>query len=401
MTTLYRTHTYRLYPTNEQERKLVQWVGTVRAVYNVALEQRRDWYKPGRRFNCVTQGPEVTALRSEFDWIRDVPASPLHQALRDLDRAYQNWWSGRAKAPTPRKRGQNDSMRFQLSGGFSLRRVSTNWGRIDIPKLGSVRFRWDREITGKVKTITVLNRAGVWTITAPFECEAEGFSQAPSGAIGIDRGIAVFAALSDGTQISALNVGKKARRSLVRAQRKLSRKKKGSANRKKAALRLAKIHMRVANARKDFLHKLTTDIAQNHGTVVVEALKVRNMTASARGTVDRPGRNVRAKSGLNRSILDQGWGMFRTMLAYKLAARGGRLIEVPAAYTSQTCASCGVVDARSRVSQSRFICIGCGHEANADTNAAINILAAGHAVTACRGTPHKRPDEAGTIRRAA
>jgi len=161
--------------------------------------------------------------------------------------------------------------------------------------------------------------------------------------------------------------------------------------------------MRVANARKSFLHERTTAIANTHGTVIVEALKVRNMSASAKGTAAEPGKMVRRKAGLNRAILDQGWGGFRIMLAYKLADRGGRLIEVPAAYTSQTCAECGVVDAASRQSQSRFVCTGCGHEANADTNAAINILKRGldKSLKPVEGCRSKRPVEAGSIRRAA
>ena len=148
-------------------------------------------------------------------------------------------------------------------------------------------------------------------------------------AVGIDLGVAVFAALSDGTNVAPANHGKKALKALRKAQRNLSRKKRGSAN-DAAIRRVAKIQMRVANARKNFLHKQTTTIAKNHGTVVVEALKVRNMVRSAKGAAAEPGKKVRQKAGLNRAILDQGWGAFRIMLAYKLAACGGKLIEVPA-----------------------------------------------------------------------
>jgi putative transposase len=189
--------------------------------------------------------------------------------------------------------------------------------------------------------------------------------------------------------------------SLRRAQRKLARKKRGSNNRKKQARRVARLHQRVSAARKDFLHKASTAIANKHGVAVLEKLEVRNMARSAAGTVEKPGRNVRAKAGLNRAILDQGWGMFRTFLAYKLADLGGALIEVPPAFTSQTCSACGVVDAASRDGQ-RFCCRSCGHVAHADTNAAINIL------ERARGTrllpveaSHERAVEAGTIRKAA
>jgi len=156
------------------------------------------------------------------------------------------------------------------------------------------------------------------------------------------------------------------------------------------------------HARKDFLHKHSTAIAKNHGVVVVEALKVRNMSASAKGTVEEPGRMVRQKSGLNRAILDQGWSAFKTMLAYKLADRGGRVVEVNAAYTSQTCSACGCVNSANRLSQSDFACVNCAHAANADTNAAINILRrADSALKPVEGHRRKRPVEAGTHRRAA
>ena len=203
-------------------------------------------------------------------------------------------------------------------------------------------------------------------------------------------GIASFATLSDGTSIAPANHGKKALRALCRAQRSLSRKKRGSRNRRKAIRRVARLQQRVANARKDFLHKTSTAIAKSHGTVVVEALPVRNMSASAKGTAEAPGRNVRAKAGLNRAILDQGWRGFRIMLGYKLADRGGRLIEVPAAYTSQTCAACGVIDARSRRDQAHFACVACDHTAHADTNAAINILRRGDSALKPVGHRSKR-----------
>jgi putative transposase len=220
--------------------------------------------------------------------------------------------------------------------------------------------------------------------------------------VGIDMGVAVFATLSNGTSIAAANHGKKALRALRKAQRSLSRKQRGSRNRLKAIRRVARVQQRVANVRKDFLHKHSTTIAKNHGAVVVESLQVRNMSASAKGTAETPGRNVKQKAGLNRAILDQGWGMFRVMLNYKLAERGGRLIEVPALYTSQICAACGLVDIRNRQDQAHFVCIGCGHEANADANAAINILRrADCALKPVEGYRIKRPGEAGTVQRAA
>ncbi|WP_169054789.1 RNA-guided endonuclease TnpB family protein [Azospirillum sp. TSA2s] len=393
---------FRLYPTSEQAAQMAQIAGACRFVYNLALEQRRDWYRPGRKFTFASQCREVTLLRAEVAWLKACPVHTLQQALRDLDRAYQNWWAGRAKAPTPRRKGLNDSVRFPDPISLTVERTGTSSGRVKLPKLGWVRLRGWTALPGAIRTITVSRRAGHWF--AAVQCEREVVEPAPSilPPVGIDLGVAVFAALSDGTSIAPANHGKTALKALRKAQWALARKQRGSANRRKAVRWVAKLQKRVADARKDFLHKHSTIIAKNHGVVVVEALPVRSLSASAKGTVAEPGRRVRQKAGLNRAILDQGWGLFRTMLAYKLADRGGRLVEVPAAYTSQTCACCGHVDAANRPSQAVFVCVRCGHRANADTNAATNILRrADSALKPVEGHRTKRPDEAGTSRRAA
>jgi putative transposase len=393
---------FRLYPTPEQAARMAQIAGACRFVYNLALEQRRDWYRPGRKFTFASQCREVTQLRAEVEWLKACPVHALQQALRDLDRAYQNWWAGRTQAPTPRRKGVNDSFRFPDPVSLVVERTGTSSGRMKLPKLGWVRLRGWKALPGAICTITVSRRAGQWFAAVQCEREAPEPTLSTLPPVGIDLGVAVFAALSDGTSIAPANHGKRALRALRKAQRTLARKKRGSANRRKAVRRVARIQMRVANARKDFLHKHSTIIAKNHGVVVVEALPVRNMSASAKGTVAMPGRRVRQKAGLNRAILDQGWSMFRTMLAYKLADRGGELVEVPAAFTSQTCACCGHVDAANRQSRAVFVCMRCGHRANADTNAAINILRrADGALKPVEGHRTKRPDKAGTIRRAA
>lgn len=398
-----KANTYRLYPTPDQAQQMAPFAGACRFVYNLALEQRRDWWKPGRTFNFASQCREVTMLRAEVDWLKAAPVHTLQQALKALDRAYQNGWAGHAEYPTPRKKGRNDSFRFPDPVSIKVERTGKSSGRIKLPKLGWVRLRGWYAIPGDICNATVSRRAGQWHVAVQWQREAAEPIPSTLPAIGIDRGVAVFAAMSNGTSIAPVNHGKKALKALRKAQRNLSRKKRGSANRRKAIRRVAKIQMRVANARKTFLHEQTTTIAKNHGTVVVEALKVQNMSASAKGTAEKPGRNVKQKAGLNRAILDQGWGVFRVMLGYKLADRGGKLKEVPAAYTSQTCAECGVVDARSRQDQARFVCTGCGHEANADTNAAVIILKRGldKSLKPVEGPRSKRPDDAGSIRRAA
>lgn len=378
-----RAHVYRLYPTAAQAERLGQWVGAVRLAYNLALEQRRQFWRPGRRFDFVTQGREVTALRAAVDWMQDVPREPLDQAIRDLDGAFRSWWAGRTAAPTFRQRGRNDSLRFPSPDAFRIERRSRRAGILHLPKMGAVRLRHDAAVNGEIRQATVSRRAGRWFV-AVLCSTPDPVAQACGEPVGIDRGITTFAALSTGEMIGPLNAGRRRTKALARAQRRLARKTRGSQNYKKQRNRVARLHMRVADARKDFLHKASTKIANSHGIVVLEDLKIGNMTRSASG------RGVRQKAGLNRSILDQGWGQFKTLLAYKLEERGGQLITVNPAYTSQTCSACGVIDADSR-RQKVFACRSCGHMADADHNASLNILAAGLAVTACGGERSLRP----------
>lgn len=402
-----KANSYRLYPDAGQRETLARIVGACRMVYNLALEQRRDWWqryrdRTGQAISFAGQCRELTALRQEVDWLREAPIHPLQQALRDLNRSYQNFFSGRTGYPTPRRKGLHDSFRFPDPTSLRVERTGKTTGRIKLPKLGWVAFRGWYDLPGAIRNITLSRRAGQWFASVQWERDCAEPAPSVQPAVGLDMGVSVFAATSTGELIAPGDFGKKALRALQKAQRAVSRKKKGSANRRKAIRRVQTLHARVANARKDFLHKLSTTIAKNHGTVVVEALHVRNMSASAKGTVEEPGRNVRQKSGLNRSILDQGWRMFRTILGYKLAERGGRLVEVPAAYTSQTCSVCGVTDPASRVSQARFVCTACGHIENADINAAKNILRrADSPLKPVEGHRIKRPVEAGSLGRAA
>lgn len=388
-----RSHLYRLYPTPAQADRLSQWVGTVRLVYNLALEQRQKYWRPGRQFNYATQGREVTELRQVEDWLSDVPRDCLDQALQDLDGAYLKWWKGRASGPTPRKRGMHDSMRFPKPAVLRFRRATKALAFLKLPKIGEIAVRFDGPLVGELRNVTVVRRAGQWFAA----CVTRGHLPkvtAQGAPIGIDRGVRVFAALSNGELIAPTNAGRRAGAALARAQRAMARKVKGSNNRHRARLRVARLHMRVANARKDFLHKLSTRLANNHSVIVLEDLRIGNMTRSMTG------RGRRAKAGLNRSILDQGWGMFHRFLAYKLPERGGELVLVPAKDTSRTCAVCGAVDANSR-SGARFLCVACGHEDDADLNAAINILRRRTPYMPVEGEPAWAPCEAGTGGRAA
>jgi putative transposase len=236
-----------------------------------------------------------------------------------------------------------------------------------------VKFRDTRPMIGVCKNATISHDAIGWHISFNREIEHE----APVNicpAVGIDRGVANTLALSTGEMLSVPKSLNAIDRQCRSAQRVLARRKRGSNRRARQLRRCAKLSARRARIRRDWHHKAALAIAQRFGTVVLEDLKIRNMTASAKGTLAEPGRNVRQKAGLNRSILAQGWRSFETILAYKLEERGGTLTKVPATFTSQTCSVCGCIERRSRESQARFSCVHCGHEAHADTNAALEIL---------------------------
>ena len=250
---------------------------------------------------------------------------------------------------------------------------------------------------GELRNVTVSLSGGKWFVSIQTEREVE--QPVPNGgAVGIDMGVARFATLSDGSFYAPLNSFKRHETALRKAQQTMSRKVKFSHNWKKAKARVQKIHSRIGNARRDFLHKTSTMISQNHAMVCIEDLQVRNMSKSAAGTSDAPGRNVRAKSSLNKAILDQGWAEFRRQLDYKLAWNGGHLIAVPPQHTSHTCPCCGHVSADNRQTQAKFLCVECGFEENADVVGAINILRAGHARCACEVSGAVMPPAAGTHR---
>ena len=302
----------------------------------------------------------------------------MQQTLKDLDRAYENFFSKRAGFPKFKKKGVHDAFRYPQK--FKLDEGNN---RIRLPKIGWVRYRNSRKVEGKAKQVTVSQSAGKWYVSIQTEREVEEPKHPSKTSIGIDMGVKRTATLSDGSSIEPLNSFRKYEKTLAKFQKRLSRKKKFSRNWYKANRKVQRVHQKIANARKDFLHKQTTTISKNHALVIIEELEIKNMSRSASGTIENPGKNVRAKSELNKSILDQGWFEFRRQLEYKLRWKGGELRTVPPQFTSQKCSHCGEVDQASRKSQSEFECVSCGFKINADHNAAINILAAGLAVSAC------------------
>jgi putative transposase len=376
-----RGFTFRLAPTADQDVTFRRFAGVCRAVYNAALSQRAQFWRQyqratGETLNYGAQARELTDLRAEFEWVAAVSQTCQQQALRDLEKAFANFFAGRAQYPTPRRKGEHESFRFQ-GREVAIERLNRNWSRVRLPKIGWVRFRDTRPLAGTIKNATVRLTPLGWQIA--FACEIEHSAPCNFGpGVGIDRGVANSIALSTG-ELASVPVARL--RALDRKHRKAqqaaARRHRGSGRYAKARKRAAAIKAKAARLRKDWNHKATAGIAARYGVVVIEALQTRNMTASARGTLDQPGRQVRQKAGLNRAILEQGWQQFETFLAYKLAAAGGRLVKVDPRNTSRTCHHCGTVDALSRESQAHFKCVDCGHQAHADVNAARNILTAG------------------------
>lgn len=358
-----------------------RFAGACRFVFNRALARQNENHEAGNKY--IPYGKMASWLvewknATETQWLKDAQSQPLQQSLKDLERAYKNFFRKRAAFPRFKKRGQNDAFRYPQ--GVKLDQENS---RIFLPKLGWMRYRNSRQVTGVVKNVTVSQSCGKWYISIQTESEVSTPVHPSASMVGLDAGVAKLATLSDGTVFEPVNSFQKNQKTLARLQRQLSRKVKFSNNWQKQKRKIQRLHSCIANIRRDYLHKVTTAVSKNHAMIVIEDLKVSNMSKSAAGTVSQPGRNVRAKSGLNRSILDQGWYEMRRQLEYKQLWRGGQVLAVPPAYTSQRCACCGHTAKENRLSQSKFRCQVCGYTANADVNGARNILAAGHAVLAC------------------
>ena len=369
---------YRLMPIPTQEAILRQHCAHARYVWNLAVEQQ-SWWRPGRTSapGYVAQCRQLTEARSENLWLADGSQIVQQQALRDFGQAMANFFAGTHGRPTWRKAVRDEGFRIVALRAKNIRRLSRRTGQVRIPKVGWVRFRWSRAVPIARSYRVTLDRAGRWHVAfavRPTPTPAPGTGEVT----GIDRGVAVSAALSTGELLRCPGLRQPERRRLCRLQRRLSRARRGSRRRERIRAAAAKLHARESDRRKDWVEKVSTDLARRFDLIRVEDLRIRDMTRSATGTVERPGRNIRQKSSLNRAILCNGWGLLVRRLEDKAV---GRVQKVNPAFTSQRCSVCRTVDAKSRKSQADFACRSCGFTCNADVNAARNI-AAGHAVSA-------------------
>ena len=377
---------YRLLPTPAQEAVLRDHCAHARYVWNLAVEQHSHWH-PGRTSapGYLEQSRQLTAARAEHDWLAAGSQMVQQQALRDFAQAMAAFFdpANPAGPPSWRKARRDEGFRIVGRRGrqWDVRRLNRKAGEAWIPKVGWVRFRWSRAVPPGVKSYRVtMDRVGRWHIAfaaIPDPVPGPGNGEV----VGIDRGVAVSAALSTGELLHVSGLTVRERKRLRRLERKLARARRGSERRKGVRLAIARLKARETDRRKDWAEKASTDIARRFDTIRVEDLFIKNMTRSAKGSAGNPGRNVRQKSGLYREILRSGWGLLVRRLEEKAASR---VEKIKPAFTSQRCSACGHVDAKSRESQARFVCTACGLACNADVNAARNI-AAGHAVAARGG----------------
>jgi transposase len=379
---------YRLYPSPAQQATLAGHCAHARYVWNLCVEQESHW-RPGRAKTPGFAGRcrQLSEARAAEPWLAQGSVIVQQQAIRDHDQAMRNYYAGTHRRPSWRKADRNEGFRIVHLKPGDVRRLNRNTGELRIPKAGWVRFRWSRQVPQDAKSFRVTrDRAGRWHVAfavIPEPLPAPGNGEA----VGIDRGVVVSAALSTGELLHAPGLTSRERKRLRRLQRKLTRARPGSSRRARIRLAIARLKTRQSDRRKDWVEKTSTDIVGRFDVIRVEDLQIRNMTRSAKGTPEQPGRNVGAKAGLNRGILESGWGLLVRRLREKAPGRVGK---VRSAYTSQRCSACGHIAAGSRESQALFRCVACGYACNADVNAARNI-AAGHAVTARGGDGVARP----------
>jgi len=372
---------FRLMPDHGVSAMFVQFSGINRFVWNKALALQKSRLIQGvgllNKFELKRMLP-VWKSEESTRFIKNASAQSLQAVILDLSFAIYKAFdkSNPASFPKFKKKGlAKDSFSFQKD--FKLDQINS---RICLPKIGWVRYRNSRVIEGTPKNVTVSRDGEHWNVSIQVEVDVPDPAHLSSSSVGIDMGVSKFATLSDGQVFESVNAFRNYERKLRNASRSMSRKVIGSSNYKKAAVRMSKAHRKIRNIRADFLHKTSSIICKNHAILFVEDLNVRNMSKSAKGSLEKPGKSVKQKSGLNKSILDQGWGEFFRQLEYKQLWLGGRVVKVNPAYTSQTCSYCGLVDSDNRKTQASFSCVACGFHSNADLNAASNIKAAGHAV---------------------
>jgi putative transposase len=397
-------HKVRLYPTCAQERGLIEMLRVTRDLYNAMLWQRRDsWTTRKKAITSAQQYAEITELREADARFAGVYRECEDASLRRLDLSFAAFFRRVKRGEEPGYPRFKPARRWnQVEFPHGDRALALHGQRVRIPGVGAVRLRKGRAVPAFGRAF-VVTKNGRWY--AVFEAHREVAPAPRTGcAVGVDRGVRVLAALSDGTHVPNIRPGSRRPGLAERHSQALDRITVKDAagrcvNRRDpariaAARRLARAKEREANARRDWLHKKSREIVDAYDTIALEDLRLRNMTRSAKGTAEEPGRNVKAKAGLNRALLDAGFGMLATLIGEKAEYAARTVIAVDPRYTSQTCAQCGHVAAASREG-AHFTCVACRHRDDADVNAArVILLRAESPPTRAPGTARGRSQDA-------
>ena len=362
-----RAYKFRFYPTPEQELNLAKTFGCARFVYNYMLRRRTDaWFQRQEKVGYHETSAMLTALKKqpEFAWLNEVSSVPVQQSLRHLQAAFGNFFSRRSKYPTFKKKDGAQSAEYTTSA------FKWDGKTLSIAKNGALNIRFSRTIpkAAIVTTVTVSkDTAGRYFVS--MLCTDQVQAKTPIEAkVGIDLGLSHFAILSTGEKITAPNTFRKNEEKLAKLQRRLAKKAKGSANRKKAKLKVAKLHAKIADSRKDFLHKLSTRLVNENQVIAIETLAVSNMQKN---------------HSLAKSIADASWSEFVRQLEYKSLWYGRELVGIDRWYpSSKRCSDCGHTVAKMPLNVREWTCPECGTIHDRDINAARNVLAAGLAVSA-------------------
>ena len=363
-----RAYRFRFYPTPEQEIILAQTFGCVRVVYNHMLHLRsKAWEQRQERIGYNDTSAALTLLKKqpEYAWLNDVSSVPLQQALRHLQTAFGNFFAKRGRYPQFKRKGSHQSAEYTASA-FRWDGESLKLAKMEAP----LDVRWSRQIppAAKVTTVTVSKDASGRYFVSLLCDDVVSTKPEVAQVVGIDLGLTHFAILSDGKKIPAPNAFRKHEKKLAKLQRRLARKKKGSKNRTKARLKVAKLHAKMADIRKDFIHKLSTRLIHENQVIAIETLAVSNMQKNRK---------------LAKSIGDAGWAEFVRQLEYKARWYGRKVVKIDRWHpSSKRCSDCGYTAEKMPLNVRQWTCPECGSSHDRDVNAARNILAAGLAVSA-------------------
>lgn len=372
---------YRLYPEPDQQTMMSTHCGHARLVWNVALEQMNAARAMGLRCDWNDWDRQLAELRRTkgFEWLNEGSSHVQQQALRQLRRAWMNFWENPSHFSKPRFRSKSHTTEGFVIRDVRVLKINRKWSVVHIPKVGRVKFRRHRPLGAHGMAHVTRDRSRRWFVS--FSAPQPAVERIPSGrSIGVDVGVEVTAATSDGELLRIPRPTEKERARHRRLKIKASQQKKGSKRRADTLRAIAKLEARWADRRRDWCEKTSLALVRDYDTITFENLRITNMVRSTRGTVDAPGTNVAAKSGLNRSIQESCWGRLARRTQDKAEASGVVFLRAEAAHTSQRCSRCGHTDTANRPSRARFVCVRCGHEDHADTNAATNLDAAGPVV---------------------